>query len=86
MQVHFSRNFKKSFQKLQPRIQQQFAKRLDLFIQEPNHPQLQNHPLKGHMIGYRAFAVSGDYHVIYQIIDAKSIKLVDIGRHSQVYK
>ncbi|MBI2634153.1 type II toxin-antitoxin system RelE/ParE family toxin [Candidatus Peregrinibacteria bacterium] len=43
------------------------------------------HPLKGNFVGYRAFSVTGDYRVIYRIIDTQTVKLVGIGTHSQIY-
>lgn len=85
MRVFFTSGFKKRFEKLPQKIQRQFEKRLELFIKEPNNPVLYNHPLRGTLIGFRSFSVTGDYRVMYRIIEIGSVKLVDIGTHSQMY-
>lgn len=85
MHIFFSDEFKKHFKKLPNKVQTQFAKRIDLFIENPNHPLLKVHPLKGNLVGYRSFSVAGDYRVIYRIVNSGSIKLIDIGTHNQVY-
>lgn len=54
-------------------------------MREPFHPSLHNHPLTGNLVGYRAFSVTGDYRVIFRLLDAETVKLVDIGRHQHVY-
>jgi addiction module RelE/StbE family toxin len=86
MKIFFSERFKKRFEKLPKKIQSKFVERFDMFIKNPTAKTLKIHPLKGNFVGYRAFSVSGDYRVIYRIIDRDSIKLVDIGTHSQVYE
>ena len=85
MQIYFTQRFKKRFAKLPVKIQSQFGKRIDLFLENPNHQQLQNHPLKGNLAGLRAIAITGDYRMIFKIIGRDSIKLIDIGTHNQVY-
>jgi len=85
MNILFSERFKKRFKKLSKKVQDKFAERLDVFIKDTNSKILKIHPLKGNLVGYRAFSVTGDYRVIYRIIDKDNVKLIDIGKHSQVY-
>lgn len=85
MQVYFTERFRKKFKKLPAKIQAQFERRLNVFIKNSSDPFLKVHPLKGSLMGYRAFSVTGDYRVIYQIMSKESVKLIDIGTHSQVY-
>lgn len=76
--------FKKNFARLSPKIQKTFAERMNMYLKNPRHPLLKVHPLRGNLIGLRAFAVSGDVRVIFrQGLDF--IELVDIGTHNQVY-
>lgn len=86
MRVLFTERFKKRFAKLPRKIQQQFGKRFDLFLDNPNHALLRPHPLRGNLVGFRAFSVTGDYRVIYCILDQETVKLIDIGTHSQIYE
>lgn len=67
------------------KIQVKFGERIDLLIKNQRDSKLKIHPLKGNMVGYRAFSVTGDYRVIYKVMSTESIKLIDIGTHSQVY-
>ena len=85
MNLLFSERFKKRFNKLTKKVQDKFAERLDVFVKDPSSKILKAHPLKGNLVGYRAFSVSGDCRVIYRIIDKDHIKLIDIGTHSQIY-
>lgn len=86
MNILFSDRFKTRFEKLPLKIQDKFENRLGLFMKAPSHPLLKSHPLKGNLVGFRAFSVTGDYRVIYKIIENESVKLVNIGRHAQVYE
>lgn len=85
MNILFSEKFKKRFKKLPKKTQDKFEERLDIFINNSNSKILKIHPLKGNLVGYRAFSVTGNYRVIYRIIDINHVKLIDIGTHSQIY-
>lgn len=86
MNISFSKKFKKRFKKLPKKARDRFGETLDVFIDNPTSQTLRAHPLKGNLVGYRAFSISDDYRVIYKIINSNSIKLVDIGTHAQVYE
>lgn len=85
MQIIYGDYFKKRFQKIPLKIQKEFEERLNLFIESSSHPLLKVHPLTGNLVGFRAFSVTGNYRVVYKILNTGSIKLVDIGTHPQVY-
>jgi addiction module RelE/StbE family toxin len=85
MQILFTEKFKKNFSKLPEKIQNKFKERIDIFAKSPTNPLLKTHPLKGHMIGFRAFSVTGDHRVIFKIVAEDTVKLIDIGTHSQIY-
>lgn len=86
MKISFSERFKKRFQKLPRKIQNKFEEKLVIFMKNPAYPLLKAHPIKGNLVGHRAFSVTGDYRIIYKIIDHENIKLVNIGTHAQVYE
>ena len=46
MKLFFTDRFKKRFDKLPAKVKMQFEKRVALFIENPVHPTLRNHPLK----------------------------------------
>ncbi|MFA5820591.1 MAG: type II toxin-antitoxin system RelE/ParE family toxin [Candidatus Gracilibacteria bacterium] len=85
MIVTFTDRFRKRLKKLPAKIQKQFELRLEIFVTDSKNPILKVHPLRGNLIGRRAFSITGDYRVIYRVVDEESVKLVDIGTHSQIY-
>lgn len=85
--VSSSKKFDKSFKKIPTTVKSAFYKRLTLFLSNPNHPKLHNHPLKGVFKGYYSINITGDWRVIYRKINGdKHIYLDSIGTHSQLYK
>ncbi|MBU2524128.1 type II toxin-antitoxin system mRNA interferase toxin, RelE/StbE family [Patescibacteria group bacterium] len=85
MEVFFTKTFRKKFNKMPVKIQQKFEERIDIFIKNPIADELRVHSLKGNLVGYRAFSVTGDYRVIFKIIGPNKCRLIDIGTHNQVY-
>lgn len=84
MNIVYTKKFQKRFKLLNPKLQNQFFERMDIFLKNPNDPQIRNHPLKGYLRGYRSFSVTGDV-LIFKYLSKKEIKLIDIGTHNQVY-
>lgn len=85
MKIVVTDSFMKILDKLPLKMRKRFEDRLSIFMREPAHPILKVHPLKGNMTGCRAFSVSGNYRVIFQISDRDTVKLIDIGTHNKVY-
>lgn len=86
MEVAYSKDFKKCFAKLQPKSKQQFAQRLSLFLDDPQHILLHVHSLNGSWEGYQSFNVNADLRVIFTIRDNGGTLYLDmIGTHSQLY-
>jgi len=85
MTILYSEKFKKNFKKLPQKIKDQFETRLDIFIKDPSNSILKIHPLKGYLTGLRAFSITGDYRVIYRILNQESVKFINIGTHSNIY-
>ena len=85
MEIYYSTQFKKQFGKLPANIQKRFEERVELFIKNPRNPILKVHPLKGLLVGYRSFSVTGDFRVVYKHVKKDAVKLTYIGTHSQLY-
>ncbi len=87
MKLEYSKGFVKNYKKRilqKSSLVKKFGERIELFKVDPKNKQLKDHALTGSMIGFRAFSITGDVRVIYQIID-NTILLYDIGSHNQVY-
>lgn len=84
MKIDYGKKFKKQFKQLPAKNQEQFWKRLELFMTEPDHPILRRHPLKGKLSNYHSFNVSGDIRAIFKR-RGEVVLFVAIGTHSQLY-
>ena len=85
MIIQYTPKFKKQYQKLPQKFQQQFDNRLRLFLTDPTHPQLRVHPLKGSFSGYWSINISGDLRALYLKRGDEVIIFALIGSHSQLY-
>lgn len=86
-EVHYHRNFIKSYKKRiskNNKLVKKFDERVELFMLDRNNAVLADHQLSGKFNNYRAFSVAGDLRVVYLLEDDKII-LMDIGTHAQAY-
>ncbi len=85
MQIRRHKSFEKEYRKLKSTQQKRLKKALTLFINDPMHHDLYNHPLTGQWVGYRSIAFGGDWRAHFKIVDGEAI-FVACGTHSQLYK
>ncbi len=87
MQVRFSRQFRKQYDKTPRAIQVAFDTRLKRFMKEPNDPILHNHELSGRLRGYRSINITGDWRALFREFPEQNLIFFDtLGTHSQLYK
>ena len=77
--------FEKKLARLSPAIRRALANRLELFLENPRHPLLNDHALTGDWAGFRSINVTGDWRLIYQRIDDEVMLLVEIDTHHNLY-
>jgi len=85
MQVRFGSKFEKQHGKVGLKIRAAFTKRLELFLQNPLLPILNNHGLTGKYAGFRSINVTGDWRAVY-FEENGMATFVALGTHSQLYK
>lgn len=85
MRVILHKNFERQYKKLRPGEKRRFKERKNIFLQNPYHPTLNNHPLQGKYKGYRSINVGGDLRAIYELIDDDLAYFVAIDTHSKLY-
>lgn len=88
--VRRTKGFEKAFLKLQTKIRNKFIKKLELFLHDEFHPQLETHALKGERKGEWSFSVAHDIRAIYrkEVANERTVivfTFIDIGTHSRVY-
>ena len=86
MKIHFHKNFDKRYDKLSSEQKKRVKDRLFLFLENPFHPVLGNHPLRGKYTGYRSINITGDLRAIYKFISDYEYIFVTIDTHSNLYK
>jgi addiction module RelE/StbE family toxin len=86
MQLRRHKTFDKQYLSLKPAQKERIKVALQLFVTEPHHPDLYNHPLTGEWAGYRSIAFGGDWRAHYKMIDDDTAIFVACGTHSQLYK
>ena len=85
MQIRRHKTFEKDYAKLRPAQRERLKQTLELFITDPMHPDLYNHPLAGEWTGYRSIAFGGNWRAHYKEVDGEAV-FVACGTHSQLYK
>lgn len=84
MIISYSKNFMKQAKKLSPELRKKLLERIELFSENPLHPTLRNHPLKGKYKEYRSVDVTGDVRALYLQKEHEAI-FDAVGTHSQLY-
>ena len=86
----FTENYKKRakrFAKQHPELKDQYRKTLHLLSQNPYHPSLRLHPLKGKLANLHSASINLSYRITLElIITEKEIVLVNVGSHEEVYQ
>lgn len=85
MEVILHKNFKKKFKRLPPKVQQQFFKRVKLFLQDKFNPVLNNHSVDSAYPGWRSINITGDYRALYEAKNEDRVVFIKIGTHSELY-
>lgn len=85
MRAFLHKRFKKQLKKY-PFLALQAEERIILFVTDPFHPILNNHPPTGKWTGYRSINITGDYRAVYRLIENDDAFFVDLDSHSNLYR
>jgi len=88
MKVAFSNSFKRAYKKRikgQKEKEEAFFKKMEIFINEPYHPQLRTHKLSGQLKDLWSFSIDYDIRVIFYFVDKQHVIFENIGSHDEVY-
>lgn len=90
MFIRFAKKFVKQRNKAPKNIDKVFKDRLGSFINNSQHPQLNNHKLSGNFKGLRSINITGNWRAIFseQIDEHGNVVIIFelLGTHSQLYK
>jgi len=83
--IFYSSNFKKQFKKLPLPIKELSIKKERFFKDNPLHPSLRLHALKGKLEGLFSISITMNYRIIFKRMENGDIVFVSIGKHD-IYK
>jgi mRNA-degrading endonuclease YafQ of YafQ-DinJ toxin-antitoxin module len=86
----FTDSYKKRVQRFarqHPELKEQYRKTLLLLTQNPQHPSLRLHPLKGKLAALHSESINLSYRITLEmIISEQEIILVNVGSHDDIYQ
>lgn len=82
--IYFSTRFEKNRARLPLSVRRKLSERPQLFMAEPFHPLLNNHPLSGEYKGFRSINISSDYRAIFYV-EGDAYLFSRVGTHSELY-
>ena len=88
MQLIFTSDVKNKLRKIKsktPKLSEKIHKKLILFLNNPQHPSLRNHKLKGNLKNAWSISIEKDLRMLYYF-DEIGIIFFDIGTHDEVYR
>ena len=86
MKIRFHKNFEKQYKKLKKREQEKVQGKLELFLENPFNPILNNHPLRGKYTDYKSINITGNLRAVYKRIDDEECIFVVVDTHSNLYR
>ena len=82
---HSSPYFEKKFEKLPKNLQRIATKKIILFENNPFHPSLNTHKLKGPLRGFWSFYINKNFRVLFRFLKNNEVIYYDIDTHD-IYK
>jgi len=74
------------FLRQHPQLQEQYAKTLVLLQENPLHPSLRLHPLRGRLAGLHSVSINLRYRITIELLITKNEMVpISIGDHDAVY-
>ncbi len=84
LKIYYTTDFRKSYQRLPPRIQNIIDRKDVLFRTNPFHANLHTHKLHGPLTGLWSFWVTREYRILFEFVRDGAV-LYDVGTH-EIYR
>ena len=83
--IYYSKDFLGQFKKLDQELKSLTVKKIEIFKENPLHPSLRLHMLKGKLINLWAIAITLKHRLIFKRLENGDILLISVGKHD-IYK
>lgn len=80
-EIYYSKKFAQQLKKLPEFIQKKAIIKEKLFVENPFHPSLRLHPLKGEYEGIWSMTINMGYRIIFERQENGDILFMSIGKH-----
>lgn len=80
--IHYNPSFEEEFQKLPISLQEKAVKKIKLFRENPFHPSLRLHKLKGKLKDFWSISIDEKYRIIFKTLEEGIMLFVSIGTHA----
>ncbi len=82
MNILYKPTFVRQYKKLPKALQKEIQEKITLFKQEPRHPFLKTHKLRGPLKGRLSFSVNYQYRIVFRYVSSSDVELLAVGDHS----
>lgn len=82
---HATPHFEKQFDRLSKNLQKIAARKILLFENNPFHPSLNTHKLKGELSAFWSFYINDNFRVLFRFLKNNEVIYYDIDTHD-IYK
>ena len=81
-EIHYNDQFEKQFLRLTKIVQKKACTKEKIFKENPFHPSLRLHKLKGKLDGLWSISIDMKYRIIFKSLEDGIILFISIGMHS----
>lgn len=81
LRVVYTPYFLRRYNKLPRLLQAEVQEKIGLFKQDPRHPFLKTHKLKGDLRNYYSFSVNYACRIIFEYDSRNTVALLSVGGH-----
>ena len=85
IKIVYKPSFLRQYRKLIESLREEAKEKIEIFRQDPSHPFLKTHKLKGSLKDFWSFSVNYQYRIIFQYEAQDKITLIAIDNHD-IYK
>lgn len=81
-EIHYSETFERQFKVLPLEIKKKAVKKEAIFRENPFHPSLRLHKLKGKLDGLWSISIDRGYRIIFEVMKNGDIVFISVGTHA----
>ena len=84
--ILYESSFIASAKKIDGKLKEKLASKIEILEIEPFHPKLHSKPLTGPLKGFYSFRIGRNYRVIFIFAGNGEIQLIKIAKRDEIYK